>query len=278
VGTWTSPSWVASWPAGSRPMCRWLAYQGEDAPLAPLIYGGEHSLLRQSWAPRELLSGSVNADGWGVVWWAEGAPRRLAGSRPLWQEEGLQDVLEVTRSRCALAALRNTTPGIPGDSSGTPPLVREGWGFVLNGYVPGFRRRHMRALREGLSDARYATLRGSSDTETLFLRVLEALAGGATPSAALRQTAEAVVARLEEGEEAQLTMALSDGTGLTALSTSSVARTNSLYLARRHPVLPGAVLASEALEDGAEWTPVPEHAVVRLEAGGAKVEKEGWEG
>lgn len=258
-------------------MCRWVGYVGADAPLAPLVFGGDQSLLRQSWAPRELLSGSVNADGWGVVWWAEGAPRRLAGSRPLWQEEGLQDVLEVTRSRCALAALRNTTPGIPGDASGNPPLLLEGRSFVLNGYVPEFRHRHMRALRRGLSDERYAALSGSSDTETLFLLVLEALAAGADRSAALRQAADAVVARLEEGQEAQLTMALADGTGLTALSTSSVDRTNSLYLARRHPVLPGAVLASEALEDGAEWTPVPAHAVVRLDAGGARVEPEAGE-
>jgi len=259
-------------------VCRLVAYRGEPAPLAPLMYGGDHSLHRQSWAPRELLSGSVNADGWGVAWWAEGAPRRLVGTRPVWQEDDLEGLLGGTRSGCALAALRNTTPGIPGDPTGIPPLVREGRAFVLNGAVPDFRARHMRSLRDGLSDGRYAALQGSSDTETLFLLVLEALAEGAEPAAALRTVAGTVLGRAGAGREAQLTLALADGAEVTVLNTSSVERTNSLHLAEAHPTLPGAVLASEALEDGADWARLPPHVLVRLGPDGASVEEAGVPG
>ena len=44
-------------------MCRLAAYLG--APLSParLVFDGSHSLYEQSWAPRELLSGTLNADG-----------------------------------------------------------------------------------------------------------------------------------------------------------------------------------------------------------------------
>ncbi|NIP81163.1 MAG: class II glutamine amidotransferase, partial [Gemmatimonadetes bacterium] len=67
-------------------------------------------------------------------------------------------------SACVFAALSNGTPGIPVDRSGLLPLVFERWSFALNGFVPDFRRSHMRALRAGLPDELYADLRGSSDS------------------------------------------------------------------------------------------------------------------
>ena len=41
-------------------MCRLVAYTGGPASPAGLVFGGAHSLYEQSWAPQELLSGSVN--------------------------------------------------------------------------------------------------------------------------------------------------------------------------------------------------------------------------
>ena len=49
-------------------MCRHLAYLGPAVPLAALLLDPPHSLLRQSWAPRDMRGGgSVNADGFGVT-------------------------------------------------------------------------------------------------------------------------------------------------------------------------------------------------------------------
>lgn len=251
-------------------MCRLVAYLGRPLSPAPLVYGGEHSLYRQSWRPKELLSGSVNADGYGVVWYTDGRAARIAGPRPIWHDDDLENTLSVLESTCVFAALRNGTPGIPVDRSGLLPLVSDGWAFALNGFVPDFRRSHMRALRAGLGDEIYAALEGSSDSETLFLLTLEVLRSGASPVEALTATVDRVLARIEEGVEAQLVMVLTDGRRLAGVRTGSVDATNSLYLSRQPAFAPGGVvLASEPTHPEASWAPVDGHGWIEVEADGA---------
>jgi glutamine amidotransferase len=63
-------------------MCRHLAFLGSEERLGALLVTPEHSLYRQSWAPRRQRYGTVNADGFGVGWYAEGDPAREAGAAP----------------------------------------------------------------------------------------------------------------------------------------------------------------------------------------------------
>ena len=51
-------------------MCRHLGWLGRPRTLAELVLVPEFSLLRQSWAPRRQRHGTVNADGWGVGFYA----------------------------------------------------------------------------------------------------------------------------------------------------------------------------------------------------------------
>ncbi len=248
-------------------MCRLIAYVGEPISPRHLVFDGDHSLFEQSWAPAELLSGSVNADGYGVVWYGDGRPARLAETRPIWQDDDLPRALAAIRSGCIVAALRNSTPGIPVDRTGLLPLVFERWCFVLNGFVPDFRRSHMRALRAALPDDLYAELRGASDSETLFLLAVAALRDGASPTEALEAVARTVRDRLGR-EEAQLNMVLSDGERIAAARSSTVLMTNSLYVAKRPPFAPdGVVLASEAPESGAVWEAVDGHSWLEIGPG-----------
>lgn len=245
-------------------MCRLLAYVGSPCPVAPLVFGGDHSLYEQSWQPRELLSGSVNADGYGVVWYSDGRPGRLAEARPIWYDEDLERTLKVIESGCVLAAVRNGTAGIPVDRSGLLPMVHKQWAFVLNGFVPDFRQSHMRALRSELPDDLYGTLAGSSDSETLFLLAVSRIRDGTSMIRALIETASRVKARVGS-TEAQLNMVMSDGESVVAIRTGTALRTNSLYLAVHSSFAAGgAVLASEAPETGAAWTPVDEHSSVEI--------------
>lgn len=251
-------------------MCRLLAYLGEPMKTEPLVFAGSHSLYQQSWAPRELLSGSVNADGYGVAWYTDGHPARIADTRPIWHAHDLRNTLGAISSGCVVAALRNGTPGIPLDPSGVPPLVFEQWTFALNGFVPDFRTRHMRELRASLPDALYGRLAGSSDSETLFLLCVGALQNGESLEEALMSTARLVYARLE-GEEAQLNMVLTNGRSIAALRSATVVPTNSLHLADRQPFAPGGiVLASEPLDAVSEWTPIPSHSWLRIELDGSR--------
>lgn len=249
-------------------MCRLLAYLGRPISPADLVFGGTHSLYEQSWAPRELLSGSVNADGYGIAWYANALPSRIAEARPIWYDQELPSTLAGISSGCVVAALRNGTAGIPVDRSGLLPLVHERWTFVLNGFVPDFRRSHMRALRAPLPDELYGELRGSSDSETLFLLALAALREGASMTEALETTARAVGERVGK-EESQLNMLLSDGERISVVRSSTVLLTNSLYIAKRPPFAPdGVVLASEAPEVGAVWEVVDGHSWLETEPDG----------
>lgn len=245
-------------------MCRLVAYLGAPITPAHLVFSGEQSLYRQSWAPRELLTGSVNADGYGIVWYANGRPARIAEARPIWYDPELEATLSAVSASCAIAALRNSTLGIPVDRSALLPLVLDQWTFVLNGFVPEFRQRHMRALRSGLPDELYAELRGASDSETLFLIAVAALREGASLVEALDATVRSVRERVGK-KEAQLNMVLSDGERVAAVRASTVLVTNSLYVAKRPPFAPdGIVLASEPPEAGACWEAVDGHSWIEL--------------
>jgi len=247
-------------------VCRLTAYVGEPLSLSTLVFGGSHPLYEQSWAPAELLTGTVNADGWGVAWYDEGRPVRLARSEPVWHASGLERILDAIRSPTALAAIRNTTTGLPQGEASVAPLVFERWTFVLNGFIPSFRARHMRALRGALPDHLYGSLVGVSDTETLFLLAVTEVERGASLGEALGHIARITLERVgETDDECQLTMLLSDGESLAAVRTSNRDRVNSLYRIDREGMAPGGTLvASERLDADEGWTPIPAREVVEL--------------
>jgi glutamine amidotransferase len=220
-----------------------------------------------------LLSGSVNVDGFGLTWAGEAGSSlvRLARVEPIWHDPELPPLLRSIRSGSVLAALRNATPGLPVGPESVLPLRHGDRALALNGYVPDFRARHMRALRAPLRDDWYARLLGAGDAETLFLRVLQAIEDGAEPGAALLLAARAVEDRLGEGEVAPLTLVLQGPEGITALHLCWNGRANSLYLARGVSIAPGGtLLASEPLTPG-DWEPVPPHSIVRLRDAGAEM-------
>lgn len=247
-------------------MCRLTAYLGAPLPLETLVFGGTHSLFVQSWAPAELLSGTVNADGWGVVWYDGARPVGLARSEPIWHADGLDATLRAIRSPLALAAIRNATTGLPVVAPPIAPVTYGRWSFVLNGFIPSFRARHMRSLRALLPDHLYAALVGVSDTETLFLLAVESLERGASLAEALEHVVRIALDEVgADGEECQLTLLLSDGEGLAAVRTSNRDRVNSLYRSDRGALAPGGtLLASEPLDSDDRWTPVPERTAIEI--------------
>jgi glutamine amidotransferase len=249
-------------------MCRLIAYVGCPISPAHLVFDGTHSLHEQTWAPREQLSRGLNVDGYGAVWYSGGRPARIAEPRPLWHDEDLRGTLAATTSSCVLAAV--SSAAYTGAVSRTllPPLVRDRWSFVFGGFIPDFRRSHMRALRRELPDELYAELRGATDAETIFLLVISELIQGHSLVEAMESVARKVKARVGRAE-AQLNMVLADGERLAALRCGTVLVTNSLYVAKRPPFAPdGVVLASEAPESGAVWEPVDGHSYVEVQLDG----------
>lgn len=264
-------------------MCRFVVYRGPDVALRSVIFGGTHSLVEQAWDPRELLVGHTNADGYGIVWYHDGKPVRLARREPIWYDPDLERLLETVRSGTVVSSLRNATPGMSVGAGGLAPLVIDEWAFALNGYVSGFHDGIKRQIHERLSDPVYRHLRDGSDTEALFLLALQAMRDGADPAGALTHVIRVIRELTEEharnrsddagGGLAQLNMILSSG-DITAVSrASSVEATNSLYRAHfpaNHESLAGGtVIASEELDADDAWKRVEPQSVLSIAPDGS---------
>lgn len=122
-------------------MCRHLAYLGPPATLRELLLDGPNSLMRQTYAPRDMRgSGSVNADGFGVGWYVDGRadPVRYRRDVPMWADANLPGLAGTTRSPAVLAAVRNGTVGMPVLETACAPFAEARWLFSHNGVVNGW--------------------------------------------------------------------------------------------------------------------------------------------
>ena len=74
-------------------MCRHLAYLGPPATVHSLVFGPPFGLARQAWAPRRQRHGTMNVDGFGIGWYADGdpVPARYRRAGPIWADPGAAD-------------------------------------------------------------------------------------------------------------------------------------------------------------------------------------------
>ena len=120
-------------------MCRHLAYLGPPATLRSVLIDPPHGLYRQSWAPRRQRHGTMNADGFGIGWYADGdpVPARYRRGIPIWGDPSLPDLARVTRSAAVLAAVRDATPGMAAGEQAAAPFASDQWLFSHNGGAGG---------------------------------------------------------------------------------------------------------------------------------------------
>ena len=247
-------------------MCRMVVYAGERGPVAPVMFGGDHSLHDQSFRPKEMMNGSLNADGYAVAWYHEGKPVRVVDDRPVWQNGDLEQMLGTVQSTMAVAGIRNASPGMPYGVTDVAPMILDRWTFTLNGYVRDFRPRFMREFRRDLSAPLYGEIRGTSDTETLFLMAMVEVERGLSLGGALASVARTAISAVNrEGVDAQLNMALTDGESAAVTRAASLDQSNSLYVAEASPLLArGTLVASEPLDQSTTWQAVGHDQVVEL--------------
>ncbi|HEX3712275.1 MAG TPA: ergothioneine biosynthesis protein EgtC [Trebonia sp.] len=263
-------------------MCRHTAYLGPPATLASLLTDPPHSLFRQSWAPRRQRYGTVNADGFGIGWYAAGAvPARYRRGTPIWGDESLPDIARVTSSGAVLAAVRSATSGMARGAEAAAPFGHGPWLFSHNGVAEGWRDWAEHALvlyrraRAGgdsngsavgaaaVSAARpgvLSTLEALVDSAFLWTLVLDGLQAGDAMDAALAGTIGAVAAA---GGSGRFNFLLTDGRSIAATACGDT-------LCYRQAG--GAVtVASEPDDDEPGWTEVPDRHLLTATAGGVTV-------
>lgn len=228
-------------------MCRHLAYLGPPKSLRELILDPPHSLYRQSWAPRRQRYGTVNADGFGVGWYAEGdpVPARYRRDIPVWNDLSLPDLARVTRSGTVLAAVRSATPGTAGGEAAAAPFGAGTWLFSHNGVL-----RNWEEFESRISVREIDVLTDSAVLWALTARLLKA---GAAMDVALA----AVIAEVEAaGGSGRFNFLLTDGRSVAATAAGDT-------LCYRQAG-GGVTVASEPCDDEPGWTDVPDRHVVTV--------------
>lgn len=246
-------------------MSRLLGYMGSPILLSSAIIEHPHSLVEQSYAPREMVTGTINADGFGFGWYSEEGkfPGTYHRSTPIWSDPDLPRFGRVVRSRCIFAAVRNATPGFAVDLQNVPPFVHQHFLFMHNGAVEGFSRRFRRPLLEHIPEEIQAATLGSADSEVLFALTLTHLLGsGLRPGlgveslqAALDYTLRAVLdLAFVEKARASLNMGLTDGHSMVFVRLARGIDANSLYVRQESDAV---WVVSEPLDTSESWREVP---------------------
>jgi gamma-glutamyl hercynylcysteine S-oxide hydrolase len=225
-------------------MCRHLAWLGRPRTLASLVLEPPSSLLVQSYAPRRQRYGTINADGWGVGFYAPGRaePARWRSARPLWGDSSFASVAPVLSSGCVLAAVRSATVGMPLEESAAAPFTEGRLLLSHNGRVDRGVLPPVREAESTVDSALLAALVFSRGVDALGATVAEV--GAADPAA-------------------RLNLLATDGTRLLATTwgdTLSVLTTTD-----------GTALASEPWDDDPAWRDVPDRHLVEVGPDGVRL-------
>ena len=239
-------------------MCRHLAYLGPPVTLRSLIIDPPHGLFRQSWQPRRQQHGTVNADGFGVGWWAPGdpVPARYRSDLPIWADESFADVARVTASGAVLAAVRSASARTSRGAPAVAPYAADGWLFSHNGRLDGWPR---------AADGIAATLPASAlldldarvDSALLWALIRHRLRDGMPAGGALADT---IAALASAGITGRFNFLLSNGETIAA---SAVGDTLS-YKWDSTSIL----VASEPADDTAGWHDLPDWTVITASLAG----------
>jgi glutamine amidotransferase len=234
-------------------MCRHLAYLGTEEPLGSVLVDPAHSLYRQSWAPRHQRNGTVNADGFGVGWYAEGdpVPARYRRAGPIWADLSFADLARVVRSGAVLAAVRDATLSGADAEAAAAPYVAGPWLFSHNGAVKGWPG-SLAPLISALPAVDVLSLEARNDSALVWALILARLRNGDDEGQALADT---VLEVAEAAPGSRLNLLLTNGESITATTWGDTL----WYLSQ-----PGrsTVVASEPYDDDPHWQEVPDRTLL----------------
>lgn len=251
-------------------MCRLLGYLGPTIQLDKLLYKPEHSLVVQSYQPKEMNVTNLNADGFGIGWYnpqTEIFPYTYRNTVPIWNDVNLPEISRYVKSQCILGYVRSATPGLSVSLSNCQPFTHENWLFFHNGFIKDFRNTLYLQIRKSLDDSAYQWIKGSTDSEHIFALLLQELA--TNPQFSMLQALEQVINKLANWVEPLQTrlavnVMITNGKQLIASRYAKNAYFPSLYWLRDDPAFPDAViLASEPLFTG-NWNQCPENSLISV--------------
>jgi glutamine amidotransferase len=217
-------------------MCRHLGWLGQPVSVASLVLDQPYGLVVQSYSPRRQKHGLINADGWGVGFFDQQAPRRWRSAAPLWGDASFASVAPALRSGCVVAAVRSATVGMPIEPSASAPFTDGDWLLSHNGVVDRAVLPPSAAAESTVDSALLAALIFDRGLDRLGETVTEV--GAADPNA-------------------RLNILAANGSRMLATTWG-----DTLSVLRRDD---GVVLASEPYDDDPHWQEIPDRHLVHVE-------------
>lgn len=252
-------------------MCRIAGFIGPPFTLGELLCDPPHGLAHQSWAAQEMVSATVNADGWGAAWFDPS--RRPAAYRqilPIWADVNLDALARSLHSDVWLANVRSATAGLGTDYANTQPFHNSDENdpllFTHNGFIDHFAHTLRARMRAALDPEIEITINGNTDSEYLFALIRQ-------QSGTLVERVRAAVTLIHEwladapDVRALLNVIVSDGRRVVAIRDALHADAPSLYC---HPDWhDGVAIGSEAFDDHPDWSTLNPGELVVVESGTA---------
>jgi ergothioneine biosynthesis protein EgtC len=250
-------------------MCRLLGYFGLPIQLDRLLLDPDHSLIVQSYQPREMTAGVLNADGFGVGWYhshQNTEPFFYKNTLPIWNDINLPSLSRYIESGCVMANVRSATPGLAVDLSNCQPF-RQGQILAMhNGFINSFRQTLYRPIRDQLSDTAYQTIQGMTDSEHIFALLLDELQTEPSLPKALHSTID-LLTKLAAKQPTSFSanLIVSDGQQLVASRYANHDIVPTLYWLQDDPAFPQSVMiASEPLFAG-NWNLLPDRCILTVD-------------
>lgn len=251
-------------------MCRLLGYLGSPIQLDRILYKPEHSLIVQSYQPKEMTAGILNADGFGIGWYhpeKNTEPYTYKNILPIWSDINLSQVSRYVETGGCLAYVRSATPNLAVDLSNCQPFSYGNTLFIHNGFIHNFRQTLYRPIRNQLDDYTYQLIKGTTDSEHIFALLVSQLK--TFPHIPLENAlinTLTMLTQLAKGYTVYFSanIIVSDGKQMIAARYANRSPVPTLYWIKNHPLYPEAVIiASEPLFEG-DWHSCPEQSIISV--------------
>ncbi len=251
-------------------MCRILGYLGPQISLDQLMLKPAHSMLVQSYQPRELKNAVLNGDGFGFGWHSQddkSNPFVYRNTLPMWNDRSLTDLCRYIQAESFVVNLRSATAKMPLDLSNCQPFTHKNVLFVHNGFIENFFESLYRPMREMICDTAYRSIQGLTDSEHIFALLIHYLETqpGIDLAEALHQTIQQLSKMAKEkGVHLVANIILSTSDRLIALRFDNQQKAPSFYLLTESSHFPNAViLTSEPLFE-ANWQTYSQNEIISI--------------
>jgi len=257
-------------------MCRLLAYSGIEVNLHTLIFTPEHSIVKQSFKPKEMRSGVINGDGFGLGWYnpqIEDTPAVFKSPMPIWSDLNLPSIARKIMTPRAFVHVRGASIGMAIAATNSHPFAKEKYLFMHNGVTENFRTAFMRVMRRELLDEYYAGIEGTTDSEHIFALFLSNMKRNNAKSSDMETCLLDTITQMHTlaqkfNSNVVLNLGVTDGETVIVTNYSTFPVAASLYCAENTVAFPQAALVcSERMFQDPAWEPVPPNHYARIKSG-----------